>query len=154
MFYWSKELLIDGCDFLHLINWWHILYCQTTAAPHHGNVEQLFHLPPCWCTEWTSYRANPVSSFMSLWGVSGILCFSILLLPSAAGLQQSANRMQHVINKHQCLIKENKSNSVIFHWLTASWMFNWIFYVCFPGVNQMRLRQSRTSVRDLQASLF
>lgn len=87
------------------------------------------------------YRASQLRLFVCR--LSGVflgifLHFSILLLPSAAALQGSANRMQCVINKHECFIKE-KANKIQWHF-TYLWhcaCFNWLFSVFSCGGNQM-----------------
>lgn len=136
MFSWSKELLIEGCVFLPLISWWHILYCQTTKAPPHANVEQLFICLIRRADSMLMLKLNiePALFIHScLSGVfSGIFVLQHLVFcHQQLDLQCSANRRQLVINKHHCLIKGRQGNAVIFHWLTAFWIFNGILYGCF-----------------------
>lgn len=115
MFYWSKELLIDGCVFLHLINWWHILYCKTTKVPHHANVEQLFICLIRGAHSMLMLMLNIELALFLHSSLSGVFlvflyfcCYHVLLLPSKADLQHSAHSMQSFIKKHQHFIKEWK----------------------------------------------
>lgn len=148
MFYWSKELLIGRCVFLHLINSWHILHCQTTKV----------HIMQMWSIFFVRFIRRAHSTLLlnieaapflhsCLSGVFLVfLCFGILLLPSAGGSQKRSM----FSSKRRCFIKAKPEQySRIFHWLTALWVFSWTFSVRFEEVNQMWHRQRSTLFRPV-----
>lgn len=59
-------------------------------SPTSPNVEQLLTCHIRGAHTWSEHQTSPVSSFMCLWGLSGI--FALLLFSPAAGLQQSAKQ--------------------------------------------------------------
>lgn len=118
-FYWSKELLIDQPVIPHLINSWHILHCQTTKA----HIMQMWSIFFVWLirrahsTLLLNIEAAPfLHSCLS--GVFLVfLCCGMVLLPSAAGLQNAAcSQASSTVSS-----KRSQSSSVVFHWLTVSW---------------------------------
>lgn len=101
------------------------------------------------------YRASPDSSFISLWGVSVIWCFSILFFAVSSWIYSIREEECSVLSTNiSAPIKGRQSYLVMFHWLTALWIFNGIFYVVSQEVNKIWNRKSSTSVFNMKGSLL
>lgn len=72
-------------------------------SPRHANVEQLLHLAHQKSSLHAAakYRGSPVSSFMSLWGVSGIFVLRHLVVAISSWFAKCSM----FSNKHDCFIK-------------------------------------------------